>query len=887
MIARLAVALPRLYIPIARMFALALCFLLFAPSLTFASTRVLLADSQPRILLNKRVAHEVDIASYVEVLHDAGGQATLLDVMNDDEGFSQRARGGLHTDTGDNVYWLRGQLTRSLTDPSGSDEWMLVLEHPLVQEAQLFVPASGWQSALLGLGATDGQRYVQGRFPAFPLHIPANGNLSFYLRVKMNGFAAIPVKVWNGDAYFTDQRKALPLWGLLFGGLMSLVLYNLFIYLSLREVAYLHLSALLLVMVLVTASREGFVSLFLTGSWPLLNLRFHDSAQLIGLAAAITFARSFLATARRFPLIDRILLVCLSVAFLLGVLNLFVSLGALVMQSAFLGIVVVFAITGITASMHASDRATRFFIAGWSLLFMSYIIFELSQFGLLPVNDFTVNAKAVALCVLGVALSLGLAAQIQRERFEKKHALLRQQEAVLELKYSEDQLQKKVLRDTLQAFPGMETLKDALQHAIERAPETRQPVVLVLVELHHVDKVEQQLGHAVRDELVTRATKRLSVILRGVSGVMPIGEVANRYIPMAVLDDGSYGFVLRGMPDASINNAIEEVEKAMTRPFFHQGVALQPGVSFGLARLGEQGEDTESLWLHAQISLQADLNKNRQKPSEMSKVDHYNSRNIALINELRSAIHEDQITLYFQPVYDLKRHHVCSVEVFSRWESFVGEKVSPSEIFYLAEVGGFVGDLTLRVIEKALRCFVVAVDGQSDVLKLSINLSPKCLRDDSFMDEVGLLLARFRLPAQRLSLEIKESSIIEDPSITSEVLNRIRNMGIGLTIDDFGNTYSNPSYLSSIPVTEVKLDQRLVAQLEDDEVCAMIRSLSSLCAEQNIKLVVHGVEDESTLQRLEEMGCSFAQGHHLAEPVLAREFRLPRNRFAPVQFQRV
>lgn len=882
-----AITMPRHGILLACLIALALCCVPLWPSLTFASTRVLLVDSQPRILLNKRVAHAVDIASYVDVLHDAGGQATLQDIMKNHKGFFRRARGGLHTDMGDNVYWLHGQLTRSLTDPSGSDDWMLVLEHPLVQEAQLFVPALGWQSAVLGLGATDGQPYAQGRFPAFPLHIPANGNLDFYLRVKMSGIAVIPLKVWNADAYFTEQRKALLLWGVVFGGLLSLVLYNLFIYLSLREAAYLQLSALLLVMVLVTASREGFISMFLTDSWPQLNVRFHSSIQLFGLAAAITFARSFLATARRFVLLDRFWLVCLSLSILLGVVNLFMPMGGLIIQGSFLGGVVILAITGISASMYISDRATRFFIAGWSLLFMGYIIFELSQFGLLPVNGFTVNAKAVALCLLGVTLSLGLAAQIQRERYEKKHALLRQQETVLELKYSEDQLQKKVLRDTLQAFPGMETLKGALQYAIELAPETRQPVVLVLVELHHVDKVEQQLGHAVRDELVTRATKRLSVILRGVSGVMPIGEAGNRYIPMAVLGDGSYGFVLRGMPDASINNAIEEVEKAMTRPFFYQGVALQPGVSFGVSRLGEQGEDTESLWLHAQISLQADLDKNRRKPSEINMVDHYSSRNITLINELRSAIHEDQIVLYFQPVYDLKRHHVCSVEVFSRWESLVGEKISPSEIFYLAEVGGFIGDLTLRVIEKALRYFVLAVDGQSDVLKLSINLSPKCLRDDSFMDEVGLLLTRFRLPARRLSLEIKESSIIEDPSITSEVLNRIRNMGIGLTIDDFGNTYSNPSYLSSIPVTEVKLDQRLVAQLDDVEVCEMIRSLISLCVEQNIKLVVHGVEDETTLQRLEALGCSFAQGHYLAEPVLAREFRLSRNRFASAQFQRV
>ena len=857
------------------------------PSNGLAATRIVLADTQPRVLLNKRVAKEVDISNYLEVLEDPAGQLSLVDVLKRNRDFKRDVMGGLQTSLGDHVYWLRGKISRSLTDPSSNVDWVLLLENPQVKFAQLFIPdVSGHTVLQSGLAVPKEQREIQNRFTVFPLAISDAATLNFYLRVEYDGVATIPIKVWSRDAFLSEQRSRLPIWGLLFGALLALCLYNFLIYLSLRESAYLHLSSFLFVVLLVTSVQEGFWALLVTGNIPWLNIRLSNTAQMIGIVAAITFTRSFLLTEKTFPSADRVLKSLQWLGLTLAVLNLMHELGSLVMQTAHWGIMVLFVGTAMLAALNAADRATSFFITGWSLLFTAYLIYLFSQLGLLPVNQFTLHAKAVAICVLGVSLSLGLAAQIQKERFEKQRALLRQQEAVLELKYSEDQLQKKVLRDTLLAFPGMDTLKQALSFAIQGAVKTEQPVVLVLLELHHVNNLERQLGHAVRDELITRATKRLSVILRGVSGVMPLGEAPSRYIPMAVLGDGCYGFVLRGMPDVSINHAIEEVERAMTRPFFYQGMALQPGISFGLARLSEQGEDAESLWLHAQLSLHADLSKNLLKPYEMGELDHYNARNIVVINELRSAIHEDQIALYFQPVYDLRRQHVCSLEVFSRWESFVGEKVTPNEIFYLAEVGGFVSDLTLRVIEKALRHFVLAVDAHSDVLKLSINLSPKCLRDDNFLDEVGLLLARHRLPAQRLALEIKEAAIIEDPSITSEVLNRIRNMGIGLTIDEFGAAYSNPSYLSSVPVTEVKLDQRLVAQLDEPDVYAMVKSLISLCSEQNIKLVVHGVEDETTLYRLEHMGCSFAQGHYLSAPVLAREFKLPRNRFSPAQFQR-
>jgi EAL domain-containing protein (putative c-di-GMP-specific phosphodiesterase class I)/GGDEF domain-containing protein len=861
---------------------------LLVPSAATSSPRIVLADSQPRILLNKRVAREVDVSNYLEVLEDRSGHLTLADVMADGSGFHRNMGSGIQTGLGENVYWVRGKISRSLTDPSGAAEWLLLVAHPQVREARLFVPDDSDQAlAVAGLSVSRDRRMFLDRMPVFPLNISQNTTLSFYLRIQMDGVANIPIRIWNRDAYFTEQRMRYPVWGLLLGGILALALYNFFIYLSLRETAYLHLSGFLFAMLIISSIHEGFFGLYLTGMWPALNVRLDQSAHLAALAVSIQFTRSFLSTAKGFPLLDGVFRLCQWITGTLAGVNLLQSLGSQIMQPVFWGMVVVFASSTIMASMNVADRGIRFFVAGWSLLLVCYLVYLLSQFGLLPVNQYTLHGKTVALCALGLSLSLGLAAQIQKERFEKQRALVRQQETVLELKYSEDQLQKKVLRDTLQGFPGIETLKQALSSAIASARGLEQPVVLVLLELHHMDAVERQLGHSARDELVTRATKRLSVILRGVSGVMPLDEASQRYIPMAVMGDGSYGFVLRGMPDASINHAIEEVERAMTRPFYYQGIPLQPGISFGLARLGEQGDDTESLWLHAQLSLHADLTKNLSKLCEIGEMDHYNARNIVVINELRSAIHEDQISLYFQPVYDLRRHHVCSLEVFSRWESFAGEKVSPAEIFYLAEVGGFVSDLTLRVIEKALRHFVLAVDPYSDVLKLSVNLSPKCLRDDHFLDEVGLLLAKYRLPAHRLSLEIKESAIIEDPSINADVLNRIRNMGVGLIIDEFGATYSNASYLSSIPVAEVKLDQRLVAQLDDGETQDMVKSLISLCADQNIKLVVHGVEDETTLHRLEQMGCNFAQGHYLSAPVLARDFKLPRNRFSPAQFQRV
>ena len=843
-----------------------------------------MTDSRPRILLNERVSRELDISSYLDVYHDRGGRLSIDDVRAGKVHFQPNANNGIQTGLGSNVYWIRGTISSSLSAPAEAGEWLLLVQNPQVLDAQLFTPSQpDLDSSLIGLAHPDIQEPFSDRNPVFPLTLSDSAPLQFYLRIRTDGVSNIPIKIWNRDSYLVSKRSSLPGWGLMFGALAALVLYNLFIYLSLRETAYLRLSGFLLALLVETLVREGYMALYLTHTLPWLNVRLEYCTRLLALATAILFTRDFLAIGRYFPRLDKVLRLSQYLALGMAVTNLLFNPGSLVMEPAFAGISAVFAVSSVLASMHGGDRGTRYYLAGWSFLLLTFLIFELSQYGVLPVNALTQRGQDIAVCVLGLALSLGLAAQIRRARFEKQRALLRQQETMLELKYSEDQIQKKVLRDTLREFPARDGLEEVLDSVLQSGSDL--PLVLVLMDLHHVNQVEKQMGHAARDELLTRATRRLSVILHSVSGVLPLEEVSHRYIPMAVLSDGCYGFILRGMFNDSINTAILEVEQAMLRPFFYQGVALRPGISFGLARAGEHGDTAGELMSHAFASLAADRNKNLAKPWNFGRVDQYNARNIVLINELRSAIQEDQISLYFQPIYDLRRNFVCGLEVFSRWDSLTGHPISPSEIFYLAEVGGFVSELTLKMMEKALRYFVMATGTPDSTLKLSINLSPKCLREDHFMDEVALLLAKYRLPPQRLALEIKEAAIIEDPSITREVLNRIRNLGVGLTIDDFGTAYSNPSYLSSLPVTEVKLDQSLVARLDEGDMTDMIQTLIVLCREQNIKLVVHGVEDESTLTRLEQMGCSFAQGRYLAAPVLARDFKLPRNRFSPPAFQ--
>ncbi|AUM14742.1 hypothetical protein Kalk_20940 [Ketobacter alkanivorans] len=848
-----------------------------------ATSRFVSADSKLSILINGLGAKQLDVSSYLEITPDPQGLAELDDILQlPDSAFTPLQSQTLFSSMSNQAYWVRASVRESARGAQAASRWLLVLENPHLVGGAMYIARNG---TLDSSGFTLVES-IQDRYLVYPVDLALNDTFELYIKLNVRGAMTIPAKVWREDAYRLHQRKTLPAWGLLFGGLSALILYNLFVMVSLREPMYCYLAAFLSCGLLVTAHTEGFLAHFAGSVRVFQWIGFGAFFQCVALMSAALFTRVFLNTRADYPVIDRLLLASMALSLLL--------LGALTFQvlplplffSGFSVCGLLFFIPAMIASLSVSDRATRYFLVGWSIFILGYAIYQFAQLGLVPANYVTVHLKEVALGMLGITLSLGIASQIQKERSQKSMGLTQQQETMLELKYTEEQIQKKVLRDTLQEFPNAEALQSAASRVIESVGSTGETVTMVLVELHHLSLVESKLGHAAKNELLTRATKRLSIVLRSIVGVVSLKELNGQYVPMAVLDSNRYAFLLRSMDDVAVNFAVDEVEVSMQRPFFYQGIGLQPGVSFGVARLSDTEASFDSLYQHALNALRADTEKNLLKGYQLESVDQYNPRNISLINQLRQAIQENEISLYFQPVYDLSSNQPCGIEVLTRWDTSHGEKVNPNEIFYLAEVGGFVAELTLKVMEQAICHYLTAVDPQDNPIKLSVNLSPKCLREDRFLEEVGILLTRYHMPSKMLSFEIKEAAIIEDPCITREALNRIRSMGISLTIDEFGAAYSNSSYMSSLPVAEVKLDQRIVARLDNKFHYDSVAGLINLCREQDIKLVIHGVEDESTLARLEQMGCSFAQGHYFSAPVKAGEFRLGKGQMRRSRYQR-
>ena len=242
------------------------------------------------------------------------------------------------------------------------------------------------------------------------------------------------------------------------------------------------------------------------------------------------------------------------------------------------------------------------------------------------------------------------------------------------------------------------------------------------------------------------------------------------------------------------------------------------------------------------------------------------------MSELRNAIDNDELELYFQPKINFHTGRVESVEVLTRWTHPEHGMIPPGEFVPLAERGRLINPLTKWVIRTAIRRSE-AWHRSNRNIGMSINISARDLNDPELPDLVAGMLSEHDVRPEWFTLEITESSIMDDPVKALDVLNRLSGLQLGLSIDDFGTGYSSLAYLSKLPVQEVKIDQTFVLDMtrnRDD--ATIVGATIDLGHNLGLKVVAEGVEDVETFELLQKRGCDIAQGYFISPPLSHSQF---------------
>ena len=421
------------------------------------------------------------------------------------------------------------------------------------------------------------------------------------------------------------------------------------------------------------------------------------------------------------------------------------------------------------------------------------------------------------------------------------------------------QVRQEARTDELTGLANRRALLERAEQVVASAT-SRGPAALLLLDLDGFKEVNDSLGHSAGDDLLRQIGPRLRGSLRADDILARLG--------------GDEFAVL--LPDTGVQEAqalADRLHALLLAPFTVTGIRLHLGVSIGVATSPVPAATVQGLLHCADVAMYTAKTTRAgvhvYVPDPLTGTG--GSDRLRTMEDLRTALAEDQLAIFLQPQMDLRSGDVVGAEALVRWHHPTRGLLSPGHLLPAAEQAGLLRPLTDRVLELAL---TAAADWWADRrVPVSVNLSAANVTDLDLPDNVAAALCRHGLPAQALTLELVEDTLMADPDRGRTVLAELRRLGVRTSIDDYGTGYSSLAYLRHMPADELKLDRSLTADVDrDPRAAAIVQHTVALAHELGLSLVAEGVEDAATSATLSRLGCDVAQGYAIARPMPVEEF---------------
>jgi diguanylate cyclase (GGDEF)-like protein len=499
---------------------------------------------------------------------------------------------------------------------------------------------------------------------------------------------------------------------------------------------------------------------------------------------------------------------------------------------------------------------------------ISYVLWALSGLALIfVVLVYILMDRSVLSPIARIANALSTEGQTSNYQFEDKSSreisILVQAFNTMRQQVHQRQmaLEHQAMHDALTGLPNRVLLQDRLEQAISIMRRNKQPMSLLLLDLDRFKEVNDALGHQIGDQLLQQVGQRLESILRDSDTIARLGG-------------DEFAIVAPNTDAAQARKFADKVAAAINRVFFIQQQNLYVGVSIGVATYPDHGNDAMTLVRHADVAMYVAKRNNLDVFVYERQRDDHSLDRLALVGDLHDELKDPQhLQIYYQPLIDLLSREVVAIEALLRWNHPQMGFISPENIINMAEHTGLIGPLTQWVINTALRdC--AECHFPSHNINISINLSAWNLQDPQLPSVIRSALDTYGQTASKLTLEITESAMMNDPVRARDVLSKLSDMGIDLAIDDFGTGFSSLGYLKMLPVDCLKIDKSFVIDmLENENDAIIVHSTIELAHNLGLQVIAEGVENQETLLRLRRLKCDLAQGYHISKPVPRDQFQ--------------
>ena len=427
---------------------------------------------------------------------------------------------------------------------------------------------------------------------------------------------------------------------------------------------------------------------------------------------------------------------------------------------------------------------------------------------------------------------------------------------VTERRRAEEKLAFLATHDPLTGALSRTGLCNAINERFESERARAEGLTLLAIDLARFKPVNDALGHAHGDMLLTQVVSRLRS-----TGAAHVARL------------GGHGFAIAhpGLSTDESAQFCDLIEKRLVEPYQlgpHRAII---GADIGFAHSTVSGFDPDQLLSHADMALNVSRRTSGKGYAAFSpEMDESLRARQQLETEMQRAMERGEISLMFQPQASLEDGSTIGVEALMRWMHPELGAVSPERFIPVAEETGKIVELGRWILEASCR-EVMSWPGE---LRLSVNVSPVQFELVDVVSEIRDTLGRTGFPAHRLDIEITEGIFVSNTRSTIEALQKLRNLGVGIALDDFGTGYSSLSYLGRLPVDKIKIDQSFVKRLPgDQEAGVIIRAVMMLSEALNKVVIAEGIETADQAWMLKMMGCKVGQGYHFGRPKTAAEMR--------------
>lgn len=430
---------------------------------------------------------------------------------------------------------------------------------------------------------------------------------------------------------------------------------------------------------------------------------------------------------------------------------------------------------------------------------------------------------------------------------------------ITEQKSAEARLLWQAQYDTLTELPNRRLFQDRLEHSLNGRKRDGRTGAVLMIDLDHFKNVNDSLGHKAGDDILVAAAKRLKECVRAEDTVARFG--------------GDEFLVLLDEIEADhAGRVAEKIQKALVRPFEVEQRELHLGSSIGICIFPSDGETVDEILLFADAAMYAAKHAGRKAVCFYSpSINEKLQEKVSLVEELHTALVENQLGLVFQPIVDLRSDVLGKCEALIRWHHPTKGVLNPGQFIPVAETYGLMPEIEGLVIENVVR--------QSDRWKnegievqISINISAEYLRSDEQVACLIGVLQKHRANNTKFILEITESHLMRDEGAQFARVARLVEAGAEIAIDDFGTGYSSLSYLTRLPAKYLKIDRSFIVNLNSPLQQRLVRSVIGIAHDVGMRVVAEGVETKDQLDLLLEYECDYAQGYLFAKPLSAADF---------------